>query len=175
MQKRVHIINATTAGVLIGFGYEYQPAIDYVDNVWLLGPLLGWGISYAINLQFLLLGAVAPDQLDNWVYDKEGTDLWQEQRRKWTHAWSVFIPLTIASAIYFGPNYITLFLVAYSLHCMADALTLTGAPILDPVVRTSLLPILEETYQERRYELLSKVVLAGAIYYRCGGPLYSIL
>lgn len=175
MHKRVHIINATTAGLLIGLGFEYKPAIEYVDDVWLIGSLLGWGVSYMINLQALLLGAIAPDKLDDWIYDKEGTDLWYEQCRKWTHAWSIFIPLTIASALYFGPNYITMFLVAYSLHCMADALTVMGAPIFDPAVRVSLLPILEETYQERRYELISKVALAGAAYYKYGGPLYSVL
>lgn len=176
MEARTHIIHASTAGVLIGIGYEYQPAIDYVDDFWLIGSLLGWGVSYMINIQALLAGALAPDKLDEWVYDKEGTDLWLEQRRKWTHAWSVFIPLTIASALYFGPNFITLFLVAYSLHCVADSFTKVGAPILDPAERVSLMPVLEQTYQERRITLLSKVVLGAVIYYKLGGPpLHTLL
>lgn len=167
MRAKVHIINSMTAWTVLDLNSGSVPS--FISSYF--GPgaeYLPYFATLFLNFQALIWGSLLPDKLDELVYDKEGAELWCQQRRKWTHAWSICIPITIFSWIVFGNFFITTFCVAYSLHCIVDVFTVTGVPILDPVKLVNFMPVLEETYQERRFELISMIALVLACLFSWG-------
>lgn len=174
VRQNLHWKVSLAAAIVMGLGHINQRIFDFFSDWGMLATTMGEATNYFVNFSAIFVANQLPDTLDAWVYDKEG-ELWYDQQRKWTHAWAIFIPLAVASWFFFGNGAITLFFVVYALHCIVDAFTMVGAPVLLPWERVSLMPIKEGTYEERRFSLAMYLVLGAAIYYRWGDEILAMI
>ncbi|MBU1248726.1 MAG: hypothetical protein KKB70_08510 [Proteobacteria bacterium] len=158
MYRRTYSMASLSVAFFFGFGYQYQAIAERIPELWGAGPRLVAAACWFLNVSALFTGTMMPNRLHRFLYPYEDTnrcdearEMWQRCNRHWTHAWILSIPACLISYFVWGPNMVFMFLVGYSTHCILDAFTITGAPILVPWKRVSIIPLQEGTYQDRRF------------------------